>query len=79
VATSPAYLGPLAGDELEHDLSALAGRDSCETIRARSRRSWVIVYGGAVRGATPAQVARCLAPAKPAFDNGAFAAYRPAG
>jgi hypothetical protein len=78
VATSPAFLGPLAGDELGHDLSALAGRDSCATIRARSQHSWVIVYGGPVRGATPAQVARCLAPARPAFDNGAFAAYPPA-
>jgi hypothetical protein len=79
VATSPAFIGPLAGDEIDHDLSALAGRDSCATIRARAQRSWVIVYGGPVRGATPAQVSRCLAPAKPAFDNGAFAAYRPVG
>jgi hypothetical protein len=79
VATSPAYIGPLAGDRLSHDLSALDGRDSCATIRARAARSWVVVYGGPVRGATPAQVARCLAPARPAFDNGAFAAYRPRG
>ncbi len=79
VATSPAYIGPLAGDRLDHDLSAVAARDSCATIRARAEHSWVIVYGGPVRGATPAQVGRCLAPQRPAFDNGAFAAYRPRG
>ena len=79
VATSPAFIGPLAGDRLDHRLSALAGRDSCATIAARARNSWVIAYGGPVRGATPAQVSRCLGGAKPAFDNGAFAAYRPSG
>jgi hypothetical protein len=79
VATSPAFIGPLAGDRLDHRLSSLTGRDSCTTIAARARRSWVIVYAGPVRGATPAQVSRCLGGARPAFDNGAFAAYRPGG
>jgi hypothetical protein len=77
VATSPAFIGPLAGDRLDHDLSALAGRDSCATIRQRARDSWIVVYAGPVRGATPAQVTRCLGGARPAFDNGAFAAYPP--
>jgi hypothetical protein len=79
VATSPAFIGPLAGDRLEHDLSALRGSDSCATIAARARDSWIVVYGGPVRGATPAQVKRCLGGAQPAFDNGAFAAYAPVG
>jgi hypothetical protein len=79
VATSPAFIGPLAGDRLDHHLSALAGPDSCATIAARNRHSWLVVYGGPVRGATPAQVRRCLRGAKPAFDNGAFVAYPPAG
>jgi hypothetical protein len=79
VATSPAFIGPLAGDRLDHDLSALTGRASCAVIAARNRRSWVIVYGGPVRGATPARVNRCLGGARPAFDNGAFRAYAPRG
>lgn len=77
VATSPAFIGPLAGDRLEHPLSALDGRDSCATIRARARGAWIVVYAGPMRGATPAQVSRCLHGLKPAFDNGAFSAYRP--
>jgi hypothetical protein len=79
VATSPAFIGPLAGDRLDHRLSALTRRDSCATIAARSRHSWLIVYAGPVRSATPAQVGRCLGGARPAFDNGAFSAYRPGG
>jgi hypothetical protein len=77
VATSPAFIGPLAGDQLDHPLSTLTPRDGCATIRARARHSWIVVYAGVVRGASPAQVSRCLAPAKPAFDGGGFLAYRP--
>jgi hypothetical protein len=79
VATSPAFIGPLAGDRLDHRLSALTRRDSCATIAARARHSWLIVYAGPVRSATPAQVSHCLGGMRPAFDNGAFAAYRPGG
>ncbi|HEY0630417.1 MAG TPA: hypothetical protein VGC98_00045 [Thermoleophilaceae bacterium] len=77
VATSPAYIGPLAGDRLEHRLSSLASDATCSAIAARARGSWLVVAGGAVRGAAPARVSHCLGGARPAFSGGGYSAYRP--
>jgi hypothetical protein len=77
VATSPAYIGPLAGDRLDHPLSSLASDASCATIVARARGSWLVVNAGAVRGAAPALVSRCLGGRRPAFSGGGYSAYRP--
>jgi hypothetical protein len=77
VATSPAYIGPLAGDRLSHPLSALSTTASCSEIAARARRSWLVIGSGPVRGAAPAVVGRCLGGARPAFSGAGYSAYPP--
>jgi hypothetical protein len=77
VATSPAYIGPLAGDRLSHRLSALPSGAPCAGIAALARRSWLIVGSGPVRGAAPALVGRCLGGARPAFRDAGYTAYPP--
>jgi hypothetical protein len=77
VATSPAYIGPLAGDRLSHRLSSLPSDAPCAAIASRARGSWLVVANGAVRGAAPARVSRCLGGARPAFSGGGYSAYRP--
>jgi hypothetical protein len=75
VATTPAFVGPLAGDRLQHRLEAIPAASSCSALAARARSQWLVVYGGALGGIAPAALRRCM-PA-PAFDNGPIAAYRP--
>jgi hypothetical protein len=77
VATSPAYIGPLAGDRLSHPLSALANDASCTEIAARARGSWLVIGSGPVRGAEPALVGRCLGGARPAFSGAGYSVYAP--
>jgi hypothetical protein len=77
VATSPAYIGPLAGDRLSHRLSALPNDASCAGIAARARRSWLVIGTVAVRGAAPSRVGRCLGGARPAFSAAGYSAYPP--
>jgi hypothetical protein len=77
VATSPAYIGPLAGDRLSHRLSALPNDAPCAEIAARARRSWLVIGTVAVRGAAPSRVGRCLGGARPAFAAAGYSAYPP--
>src|SRR4051794_5521194 len=77
VATSPAYIGPLAGDRLSHPLSALPNGAPCAQIAARGRRSWLVIGTGPVRGAAPALVGRCLGGSRPAFSGAGYSAYAP--
>jgi hypothetical protein len=77
VATSPAYIGPLAGDRLSHRLSALPSGAPCAEIASLARRSWLIVGSGPVRGAAPTLVGRCLGGARPAFRDAGYTAYPP--
>jgi hypothetical protein len=76
VATTPAFVGPLAGDRLQHRLEAIPpAASSCSALAARARSQWLVVYGGALGGIAPAAVSRCML--APAFDNGPIAVYRP--
>jgi hypothetical protein len=77
VATSPAYIGPLAGDRLSHRLSELPNDAPCAEIASRARRSWLVIGTVAVRGAAPSRVGRCLGGARPAFDAAGYSAYPP--
>src|SRR4051794_22936027 len=77
VATSPAYIGPLAGDRLSHGLSALPDDASCAEIAGRGRRSWLVIGTVAMRGAAPARVGRCLGGARPAYAAAGYSAYTP--
>jgi hypothetical protein len=75
VATTPAYIGPLAGDELPHRLEAIPKGASCAQTAARARTQWLVIYGGPLGGVAPASVRDCLP--RPAFDNGPITVFRP--
>ena len=76
VATTPAFIGPLAGDHLDHRLEAIpTGPQPCPGVARRARSQWLVIYGGPLGGVAPARVKGCLPP--PAFDDGPFAVYRP--
>jgi hypothetical protein len=74
VLMTPTYAGPLAGDELEHELAALERDEPC----ARLGESWLIVYRAPLAGALPADVARCAPGVQPAYGSGEFDVYGPA-
>lgn len=75
VATTPAYIGPLAGDRLEHRLEAIHENEDCAALTRRTTTHWVVAYGGPLGGNAPERVERCL-PA-PAHATESFALYRP--
>jgi hypothetical protein len=75
VATTPAFIGPLAGDRLQHRLTALPPHATCAQIAQRARTQYLVVYGGTLGGAPPQPIRRCLP--IPDFDNGLIAIYRP--
>jgi hypothetical protein len=77
VAISPAPVGPLAGSDLAHGVDVFGPREPCHAIAARARTQWLVVYGGPLGGAVPADVRRCLGGRRPSFDNRLFAIYRP--
>jgi hypothetical protein len=43
MAMTPATLGLAAGDELQHDLQLIPGREPCPAVRRRLTRGWVII------------------------------------
>jgi hypothetical protein len=75
IATTPAYIGPLAGDELRHRLEAIPKGATCAQTAARARSQWLVIYGGPLGGVAPAGVRGCLP--RPAFNNGPITAFRP--
>jgi hypothetical protein len=75
LATTPAFIGPLAGDHLDHTLEAIPEDATCGEVTRRAATQWLVVYSGTLGGATPSPVKRCLT--GPAFDNGQIAIYRP--
>jgi hypothetical protein len=76
VATTPAFIGALAGDRLQHRLEAIPPDATCTQVSDRAKREWLVIYGGTLGGAAPEPVKRCLT--APAFDDGPIAIYRPA-
>jgi hypothetical protein len=77
VATTPAYIGPLAGDDLRHRLLAIPRDESCARLVQRARDEWLVIYGGPLGGKAPADMKRCLP--QPAVDLGVILLYRPSG
>jgi hypothetical protein len=77
VATTPAYIGPLAGDRLTHPLEAIPKTETCRQVAARARTEWLVIYGGPLGGVPPAAVRGCLT--APILDNRQITLYRPTG
>jgi hypothetical protein len=77
VATTPAYIGPLAGDHLQHRLEAIPASTTCAQAAIRARSQWLVIWGGRFGGVAPAAVRPCLG--RPAFHSGSIAVYRPSG
>jgi hypothetical protein len=75
VATTPAYIGPLAGDDLKHRLEAIPRGESCLALTRRATEQWLVIYGGPLGGKAPADLRRCLP--SPAVDLGTTLLYRP--
>jgi hypothetical protein len=75
VATTPAYIGALAGDRLRHRLEAIPKSSTCAQTAARGQTQWLVIYGGPLGGVAPARAKRCLP--RPAFDNGPITVFRP--
>ena len=74
VATTPAYIGVLAGDRLRHRLEAIPRRNPCVEAARRARTQWLVIYGGRLGGVAASAVRDCLP--VPAFE-GPFSVYRP--
>jgi hypothetical protein len=75
VATTPAYIGPLAGDRLNHRLEAIPRNESCAAVTRRATRQWLVIYGGPFGGKAPRELRRCLP--HPLLDLRALILYRP--
>jgi hypothetical protein len=77
VATTPAFIGPLAGDRLRHRLEAIPRGEPCAASAVRARTQWLVVYGGPFGGKAPRELRGCLA--RPLLDLGTVLLYRPSG
>jgi hypothetical protein len=75
VATTPSYIGPLAGDRLRHRLEAIPRREPCAAVARRAERQWLVIYGGPLGGIPPSAFRSCLPP--PLLDLGTLTVYRP--
>jgi hypothetical protein len=79
LATTPSAIGPLAGDRLRHRLSRIDARESCAQIVARTRREWVVVYGGGLGGQAVLDATRCLGNRPAAFRQSSNLVFKPPG
>jgi hypothetical protein len=79
LAISPSYLGPVAGDRLDHPLTRIPADEPCARTRSRTHTQWVVIYGGSIGGPGPAHAASCLTGRAPAFRFGPAVVYKPAG
>lgn len=79
IAFSPVVIAPLAGNRLDHPLSLVRPGESCASVRARAARGWVVVRDADRKlfGALAAE--RCLAAARPVFDDGLHRVYGSGG
>jgi hypothetical protein len=76
VATTPAFIGPLAGDQLEHELEAIPRQTTCGELAQRRETQWLVLYGGTLGESSAGPIIRCL-PQRPAFREGSISIYRP--
>jgi hypothetical protein len=76
VSSTPALIGPLAGDDLEHELDGFSRGEPCERVAERAREGWVVVFGGLFGGVPSAEVGACLPGAEPAYEDGSVIVYR---
>jgi hypothetical protein len=78
---SRAVQAPLAGDHFTHPLELLPARASCAEVRARARRSAIVVTDPAflrgLLGDRPYDAGRCLAGRRPSYRDEAFSVYPP--
>lgn len=80
VATSPLFIGVLAGDDLRHRLEAIPTRGPCSAVASRAPTQWLVIYArpGPLDGAPPLPVQRCLSGTRATLETGSFHVYRPA-
>ena len=78
---SRAVQAPLAGDHFTHPLELLPARASCAEVRARARRSAIVVTDPAflrgLLGDRPYDAGRCLAGRMRGYRDEAFSVYPP--
>jgi hypothetical protein len=78
---SRAVQAPLAGDHFTHPLELLPARASCAEVRARARRSAIVVTDPAflrgLLGDRPYDAGRCLAGRRRGYRDEAFSVYPP--
>jgi hypothetical protein len=84
LAVYPIALGVLAGDRLQNRVVLLPERVSCDVVLAR-RATTVMVIGDRARISEPSAALKvgtargCLQHERPAFDDGNYRVYLPAG
>jgi hypothetical protein len=76
VASAPLVVGPLAGDRLRHRLEPIPAGESCDAVRARARRGYVVLYVGPPGDADVTRLQRCMR-RPPAHRDDAFRAWGP--
>jgi hypothetical protein len=75
IAFSPTPIGPLAGNRLRHPLELVPPGEPCSAVRDRLTRGWVVVRGVDRNLFGTLAAERCLAAAKPVYDDGIQRVY----
>jgi hypothetical protein len=75
IAFSPTPIAPLAGNRLRHPLELIRPDETCDQVRERLRRGWIVVrdVDRELFGTLPAE--QCLPDVTPAFDDGVHRVY----
>jgi hypothetical protein len=79
IAFAPVMVATLAGPRLSHPLSLLPARASCDRVRARLRRGWVVLQPRLfIPGVSAAfDAPRCLSGVTPVYNDGTTVVYAP--
>lgn len=77
VAMTERVLGPLAGDELKHDVELISEEESCSDIQRRLNDEWVVVSARDTAGeiADGPAVSGCLGDAVPVYEDSEHKVY----
>jgi len=79
VATTPAFIAPLAGDDLRHRLDDVPYGDGCRRVQALARTDWIVVARDRSATVPLGHVARCLTGWRPFYEDRVYVAYAPLG